>query len=205
MIYIYLFYLNFGNKNISLKLFFIIAYSLIFINNINNSININNNVSKNYKNLVFYFNVSFNFHFYDKIRIGIYEESLKNGGRERSTSLLLNYLNEARLFDLHLFAKKKLANEYKIPDNIKRSTIISTKLIDLIRMSKKKKIDILIYQFTKFKAIEKLNSIKNLKIIFYIHQCSLYWMNRNYNNFKLIYKSYQSSKYVITLLPFVNE
>ena len=193
--------------NYYIKIFFIILHILVYINKYNNSLKINNiTVNVNYEKIINNLNLSFNNRTTNRIKLAIYEDSLKNGGRERSTSLLLNYLNKSKLFDLHLFTlQKSQDNEYKISKNINRKIIKTSKLKDLIRMIKKKKINILIYQFTNFKAIRILNKIKNFKIIFYIHQCSFYWINRNYLDFKLIYESYQDSKYVISLLPFESD
>lgn len=51
----------------------------------------------------------------------------------------------------------------------------------------------------------KLNNIKNIKIIFYLHQSILYWIYHNFSIFKSLYKSYQDSKYIICLVPFEND
>ena len=87
-----------------------------------------------------------------KIKIGLVADSLKNGGIERTTSLICYYFNKVKIFKLFLFTlKKKEKNEYAIDSNIKR-IIIKNNLIDII---KKKKIDILIYQFYSYNEINE--------------------------------------------------
>ena len=54
-------------------------------------------------------------------------------------------------------------------------------------------------------AIKILNSLKNIKIIFYIHQCFLFWIYSDLFHFKSLYKVYQKSKYVISIVPFEND
>ena len=67
------------------------------------------------------------------------------------------------------------------------------------------KIDILIYQFPNYDEINILNRLENIKIIYYQHSCSLYWIYYNYFSFKLLYKEYKNSKYIISLIPFEND
>ena len=50
-----------------------------------------------------------------------------------------------------------------------------------------------------------MNKLKNIKIIFYIHQCFLYWFYKDYTLFKYLYKTYQNLKYIISLVPFEND
>ena len=73
-----------------------------------------------------------------KIKVGIYLVSIKNGGIERLTSLLINYLSKITFLELYLFTQIKEKNEYKIPENISR-TIIKYNINNLIREAKKKK------------------------------------------------------------------
>ena len=42
-----------------------------------------------------------------KIKIAIFSRSIKNGGVERQTSLLLNNFNKVKIFQLYLFTIKK--------------------------------------------------------------------------------------------------
>ena len=60
----------------------------------------------------------------NEINLGIVALGLKNGGRARITSLLINYLSNYKLFHIYLFSKKsKEKDEYKIPQNTKRILI----------------------------------------------------------------------------------
>ena len=101
--------------------------------------------------------------------------------------------------------RKKEENEYKIPKIIRRKFIPKKQLFNLIKETKKNKINILIYNFYNPKEINILNNLKYLKIIFYIHQSIFYWIYINYLSFKLLYKAYQRSKYIISLVPFEND
>ena len=56
-----------------------------------------------------------------RIKLGILANSLKNGGAERQTSLLLNYLNQYKFIQITLFTTKtEEKNEYFIDLNINR-------------------------------------------------------------------------------------
>ena len=197
--------MEFNNRliNININKFIIfllnIKYKLILTSE-------NIQVFQDYIKIQINLNLTFNNKISKKIRVGIYEEGLKNGGRERLTCLLVYYLNKVNIFDIFLFTKlKKEENEYFIPENINRIILKNFDVNGLIQEIYKKKIDIFIYQFTKFTAIEKLNEFKKLKIMFYQHQCSLYWIYRDYSLFKYIYKSYKKSKYVVNLLHFESD
>jgi hypothetical protein len=162
-------------------------------------------LNKNYLIIQKNLNLIFNNIITTKIRIGIYIYSLKNGGTQRITSLLLNYFYKFNLFDLFLFTqKKKEENEYFIPQSIKRSFIKDCKMTILIKEIKKKKINILIYQFPNYNGINILNKPKNVKIIFFQHYSLFYWIYYNYTIFKSIYKAYKKSKYVISIIPIEN-
>ena len=55
------------------------------------------------------------------IRVAFYCDTIKYGGVERVTSLLINYLSNERNFSFYLITNKgKLEGEYIIPKNIKR-------------------------------------------------------------------------------------
>ena len=85
---------------------------------------------QNELNIYFYNKIKF------KIRIAIYAYTIKNGGRARITSLLLNYLKEIKVLDLYLFTKvNKEDNEYFIPKNIKR-IYIANNLVNEIKKIK---------------------------------------------------------------------
>ena len=141
-----------------------------------------------------------------QIKIGIYSFSLKYGGIERITSILINFLYKKKIFKIFLLTQKiKDNNEFIIPETIKRTIIRDPKLFNLIKEIKKKKLEIFIYQFANYREIKSLNNFKNIKIIFYNHFCFLYWIYLNYEKFKNVYKAYQNSKYMISLVPFEND
>ena len=94
--------------------------------------------------------------FIKKINIGLVAHSIKNGGAERSTSLICYYFNKVKIFKIFLLTlKRKEKNEYAIDDNIKR-IVIKNNLINII---KKKKIDILLYQLYSYNEIYELNKL----------------------------------------------
>ena len=91
-----------------------------------------------------------------QIKIGLVAGSVKNGGAERSASLICYYFNKVKIFKLFLFTfKKKEKNEFYINGNIER-IIIKHNLIEVI---KQKQIDILLYQTYNYRQIEELNKI----------------------------------------------
>ena len=121
------------------------------------------------------------------------------------TSILISYLSKISIFEIYLFTRTKENNEYKIPENISR-TIIKYNINNLIREAKKKRIDILIYNFYDYEEINILNNIKEFKTILYNHSCFLFWFYSNkYNLIYSLYKSYKNAKYVISLIPFEND
>ena len=187
------------------KILFIIIIIFIFLINKKISkdyLELNINYNKIQKNL----NLKFDNTIKKKLRIGIYTYCLKNGGLQRLTSLMLKYFNKIKIFDIYLFTqKKKEDNEYKVPENVKREVIKNRLINNLINKIYKKKIDILIYNFYFVKEIDILNSLNDIKIIFYQHQSFLYWVYFNLFSFKSLYKAYQNSKYVISLIPFEND
>lgn len=182
-------------------LMIIIIIISIFINfyklNINSLL-----INKNYIKIKNNYNISFDINLSKKINIGIYSFSIQNGGRARITALLINYLNIFYNFQLYLFTQTKmLENEYKIPSNIKRETIKN----NLIKVIKKYKIDVLIYELTNIKEMDILVSFNDLKVIFYIHTSIFYLIYSNYEYFKCVYKYFTIAKYVISMVPFEND
>ena len=118
------------------------------------------------------------------------------------TALFLQYLYKIKLFDILLFTRKiREDNEYTFPSDIKR--VITKK--NLIKTIKKKKIDILVYELDEIKDILHLNALKNTKVIFYHHSSTFDWLYENYTIFKLIYKAFSFSKYVISIVPFESD
>lgn len=138
-----------------------------------------------------------------KIRIAIYTVSLSNGGLQRITSILINHFEKIKIFEIYLFCQKpKEKDEFTISENIKRILIKNPESINsLIEIIRKKKIDIFIYQFPRANDIKILNNLKNVKVIFYIHSSICYWFYVNYFEVLKIYKEYQNSKYIISLIP----
>ena len=190
-----------SNNKIIMKLIFI---SMIYIiKNIYKNINIINifQLNNNYLKIQNNIKINFNNSIHNKIRIGIYAYTIKNGGRARLTSLLINYFYHIKIFNLFLLTKKnRQNNEYIISKKIKRITIKK----ELIYYISKYKINILIYQLDYINEIKKINKQKN-KVIFYIHSSSFDWIYSNYTIFKSIYNEYINCKYIISLVPFEND
>ena len=100
--------------NIILIFFIFIFYIVYSINNEKNFFllkqRLNNNSNK--------FNLKFDKDVKKKINIGIYAFGIKNGGRARSTSLLINNIDKLQIFNIFLFTtkeeKKKMNINYQI-------------------------------------------------------------------------------------------
>lgn len=189
-------------KRFSLKIF-IILFLIILIIKLNKTFLLHNrNINESYYNIQKSLNLTFNNNLFNKIIIGIYTYCIKNGGRARITSILIDYLNKIKLFKIFLFTKEhKEHNEYKLPNNIKRK-VVTNNIIDII---KKYKIEVLIYQLSNYDEINELNNLNKTKVIYYLHSSFFYWIYRDYFNFKALYKSYTNSKYVISLIPLEND
>ncbi len=173
-------------------------------NNIDKNSLLNNEINNN-TNLKFSNKIEYNNFFNIKIKIGIYIVSLSNGGIERNTALLINYLSRIQIFEIYLFNNRKKDNEYKIPKNVKRIFFFSGRN-NLKRNILINNINIFIYQFYDVKTINMLNNMKNLKVILYNHSCFLLWIYINSNYIiKTIYNEYKNSKYVISIVPFEND
>ena len=138
-----------------------------------------------------------------KIKIGLVTNSIKNGGAERSASLICYFFNKVKIFKLFLFTfQKKEKNEFSIDRNIQR-IIIKNNLIEVIKL---KKIDILLYQTYNYRKIIELNKIKNLKTIIINRSCYLHWIYYNrYYFFKTYYRILKNSEYIVSLIPFEND
>ena len=137
-----------------------------------------------------------------KIKIAIYGYCIINGGRARITSILVNYFYRIKIFKIHLFTiESKKNNEYYIPEDIKRIEIKN----NLIKILKKNKIDILIYELDYINEIKILNNLTKIKVIFYHHSSNFDWLYSNYTHFKLLYKSFKNSKYFVSIVPFEND
>ena len=155
-----------------------------------------------YNNYFWFYNIYYKNN-KNKIKLAIFVNSLKNGGAERQTSLLLYYFNKLKIFNLFLFTNiEKEKNEYTIDENIKRIVIKN----NLVQILKEYCIDILIYQFYTAKEIEQLNNLSKTKTIFINRSCFLHWIYYNsYHFLNSIYKSYKHCKYLISLVPFEND
>ena len=80
-------------------------------------------INKTYSFIQNKFNLSFPNNLDKKITIGIFCNSIKNGGIERLVSLLINYLNKVKIFKLYLITLIKESNEFIIEGNINRKKI----------------------------------------------------------------------------------
>lgn len=178
------------------KLFFnIFIILIIIIFNILNYFRINEYYLPIKNNL----NLSFLNKINTKINLGILAYRLKDGGRARITALLINYLYNIKIFNIYLFTLlNKEDNEYLIPEEVYRAIIKG----NIIKVIKKKKIDILIYQLENSKTINLLNNLKKIKIIYYLHTSCFDLIYDNYTTFKSLYRAYINSKYVISIVPF---
>lgn len=120
-------------------------------------------------------------------------------------TLLINYLYKVKIFNLYLITLIKETNEYAIEGNISR-TVIRDNTLDLIKTVKKNKIEILIYNFYKYKEINILNKIREFKVIFYNHSCLFFWFYTHlFELLSNLYNSYKNAKYIISLIPFEND
>ena len=85
-------------------------------------------LNKNYLKTQLNLDLSFNNKIKNKIKLAIYYTSIKNGGIERLTALLMNYLDKVKIFNTYLLTKQpKDENEYQITKNTKRIIIKSEK------------------------------------------------------------------------------
>lgn len=196
------------NYNILIKKHFIIKFLLfVIISLLIQFYNINIKQKKlrtqeNYIQIQKDINFTFHFPIKKKINLGIYAFCIKNGGRARSTSLLIYYLYNITIFNIYLFTRRiKEENEYILPEKIKRVLVNN----DLINKIKKNKIDILIYQLSIHEEIKILNKLNKIKVIFYQHLGIFDWIYGNYSIFKSIYKDYIKSKYVVNIIPYEND
>ena len=140
----------------------------------------------------------------NKINLGIYSFGMRNGGRARLTSILINYLNNLNIFKIYLLTiLSKQDKEYLIPEGIKRM-VIKNGLKYLNKIISKNKIDILIYNLNNDREINYLNCKRFPKIIYYQHTSFFYMLYYNYTSFLSLYKEYQKSKYIVSLVPIEN-
>ncbi len=129
---------NILDKSIFFNILLILIIFLL-ISDYNNKIIINEKYIQMQKDA----NLTFNNNINRKINIAIYGYCISNGGRARITSILANFFYTIKLFKTHIFTvEDKTNNEYTIPQDIKRFVIKK----NIIKILKKNRIDILIYQ-----------------------------------------------------------
>ena len=197
-----------NNKNFFKKILVIFFFLLIIdrINNNKKGIKNKYELNKKYMDLQNFINFFFPNKLKCKIRFGIYIYKIKGGGAERVTTLLINYIHEIEIIDIFLFTLNiKEINEYKIPDNVKRIFLKDENINNLIIEIKKKKINILLYQYPNFNEINLLNKLESITTIFYRHSSIFYGIYNNLNFIKKTYKEYFNSKYIVSLIPLEND
>ena len=193
-----------SHKYINLNIKYITLYLLLFLIIILLISNFNNNliINKKYKDVQKNINITFLKKIKRKIKIAIYGYCIINGGRARITSILVNYFYKIKFFKVYLFTvENKEDNEYYVPEDIKRFVIKN----DLIKILRRNKIDILIYELYYINEIEILNNLNKIKVIFYHHSSNFDWVYSNYTHFKLLYRSFKNSKYFVSIVPFEND
>jgi len=79
--------------------------------------------------------------------------------------------------------------------------VIKNNLKYLNKIISKNKFDILIYNLNNDREINYLNSKSFPKIIYYQHTSFFYMLYFNYTSFLSLYKEYQKSKYIVSLVP----
>lgn len=168
-----------------------------------NSLKIYNlDINDNYSKIKKFLNLTFNKKLKFKIRIAIYAYCIKNGGRARMTTILINYFYKIKIFNIYLFTRaNKEENEYKIPENIKRDFVKK----NIIKIIKRNKIDVLIYQLNYYEEIRILNKLRNIKIIFYQHSSFFYELYSNFTSFISLYKEYRNCKYIVSIINIEND
>lgn len=141
-----------------------------------------------------------------KVKIGINAITIKGGGRARITALFLNYLSKCKLFQLFLFNIFEVENEYRIPKDVIRIKIIRDNPKYLIDRIKRNHIDIFIYQLSFIDEIKKLNELKGVKVIYYLHSSIFYYFySLDFAFYKNLYKEYKNCKYLVNLVNFEND
>ena len=137
---------------IKIIFFSIIIFKIININQIYKNYKIQ--INKNYLKIKKALNLKFNNNLKKRIVLALYAYCIKNGGRARITSILINHFYKLNIFKIYLFTRRlKENNEYIIPKNIKRVLIQN----DIIPIIIKKKINILIYHLYYENEILKMN------------------------------------------------
>ena len=180
------------------KLILLISFFLVYFY-YNKKLNFyHSQIKKYYSKIQLDLNLSFIKNLKNEINLGLYSYSLKNGGRARLTSTLINYFYKINLFKIFLFTKiGKEDNEYFIPEDVKRIVIEN----NINKIISKYKIDILLYNLYNGNEINKLNNKRKLKVIYYQHASLFYFLYSNYTSFLSLYEAYKNSKYIVSLIP----
>jgi glycosyltransferase involved in cell wall biosynthesis len=98
--------------------------------------------------------------------------------------------------------KGKENDEYPINKEIIR-IVVKGNLTTLVIQNK---IDIIIYQMSRGKVIEALNSLTKTKLIIINHSCFLLWIYSNsFHFFNTYYKVLKNINYIISIVPFEND
>lgn len=185
-------------------IFLIILSSILKYNII--IINYDSIIYNSYLTILHYFNITEYPKIINKLKLGTFSFSLENGGRARITSFLFNYISQIKIFDLHLFSnKEKGNNEYLINENINRHLIKHYSINNLIKAIKKKKINIFFNQISNNNEINIFNTLKNIKVIYILHQSLFFWIYANYTHFKNVYKTLKKSRFIISFIHLEND
>lgn len=115
--------------------------------------------------------------------------------------MMLKSLTYLFLFSLNIIH----IDDYEIPDNIKRVFLKDRKIKNLIIELKKKKINVLLYQFPHSDEINLLNKLTSITTIFYRHSSIFYWIHNDLYFIKSTYREYFNSKYIVSLIPLEND
>lgn len=75
-------------------------------------------LNQKYSNIQYKLNLFFNNKIDNNLKIAVYSYCIKNGGRARMTTLLINYLNKINFFNIYLFTRKKKEDNEYIVNNI---------------------------------------------------------------------------------------
>jgi glycosyltransferase involved in cell wall biosynthesis len=119
---------------------------------------------------------------------------------------LLKYFSKEKNFIFILITISGiLEGEYKIPQNIKRISLLERKA-NLFEIIKNEKIDILVYNYDNRKEIEKINKSNFTKVIFTTHSSFFYRIySHSYKIENTVYQEYKNCKYVTSLIPLEND
>jgi len=132
---------------------------------------------------------------------------LSNKENEIFTSLFLKYISKEDIFELFLLISLNDEYNYHIPKNINKIIIDKNNTKENLKYEiDRNKIDILIYQDSNIDEIKFLNKLKNIKTVFFINECSFYWLySDKYDYYKKLLNELRNSEYVASSIPFDND